>query len=194
MTLVERLRDCRWPSGGMEETALEAADALEQMEHWKQYHCSYEDKLEAMRQRAERAEADAAKYQKVHTQLQATIDRMGAAPPVEELEVRDASHKGRGIFATKDMPAGTVIEKAPLLYLSDLHNHVWDYDGRACIALGSHQLVNHDREANCTCECDGDFDLLIATRDIKVGEELTIDYIEHFGELGFEPLCAKVAK
>jgi len=104
--------------------------------------------------------------------------------------------KGWGVIATRDIPAGTLISSAPMtppfltgsLDGTPLEDQPYEYDEtHECLVWGLNQLVNHDDKPNCRCNCDfeNDHHQLFAARDIKAGEELTIDY--EF-PLWFDPL------
>jgi SET domain-containing protein len=108
--------------------------------------------------------------------------------------------KGRGVVAERDIAAGELVERAPVLIVpegdraavdpTNVGNHIfmWEHDtvaedlytqkGRAAVVLGFTSLVNHSDSPNCdfiryieALALD-----LIAIRHIPAGEELTIDY------------------
>jgi SET domain-containing protein len=98
---------------------------------------------------------------------------------------------GRGVFTSKKIAAGTIIETSPVIVmtLSDrthldqtlLHDYIfeWGYKSeKCCMALGYVPLYNHSYRSNCEYEMDFEHDLIrIKTvRDIKKGEELFINY------------------
>lgn len=99
--------------------------------------------------------------------------------------------KGRGVFTTEDIPAGTRIETSPVLVLDHedtvladrtfLHNYIflWGEDeSESCIALGFCSIYNHDYTPNCKYEMDFEEETMsiITRRVIKKGEELLINY------------------
>ena len=107
------------------------------------------------------------------------------------LDIATADGKGRGVFTSKRIPARTVIEVSPVLVLTakerkqiegtKLYHYIFEWgDSRrqACVAFGYVSMYNHDYTANCEYEMD--FEEKIVTvrtvRDIKKGEELTINY------------------
>lgn len=107
------------------------------------------------------------------------------------LYINKTKEKGRGVFTKERIPAGTLIEVSPVLVLSNsdtqivdktkLHNYIFLWgvrETRSCIALGFCSIYNHDYEPNCEYEMDFDADTMsIKTRrEIKKGEELTINY------------------
>ncbi len=116
------------------------------------------------------------------------------------LKVVNFDGKGRGVIAMEDIKKGEMIERSPVLVLPEgdrpntdesiLFTYVFMWEkgtteedlykrkGRAGVTLGFTSLCNHSNTPNA------DFDRLIdeqilelfALRDIKAGEELTIDY------------------
>jgi len=111
------------------------------------------------------------------------------------IEIFHYEGKGRGLRATDDIPAGTLIEGAPVIVMdaeellvadrTNIKNYWFHWDGefmeggRGAIALGYISCCNHSTNANAyfnqnhashTME-------LIALRDIAKGEEVTIDYL-----------------
>ena len=104
---------------------------------------------------------------------------------------------GRGMVALKPVPAGTVMERNPVIVMpnhpllmdgtdSILENYMFRWgpedaekNSRECIfALGNIALVNHSSAANADTRQDHENGLfeLFALRDIAAGEEITIDY------------------
>ena len=99
------------------------------------------------------------------------------------IEVRKVDGKGRGVIAVEDIPAGTVIEIAPVAPFSgdlpeELSGYPIAWNGGQALVFGVAQMVNHDSNPNVDFCCD--FEnltlTLIADREIKKGEELLIDY------------------
>jgi SET domain-containing protein len=108
--------------------------------------------------------------------------------------------KGRGVLAERAIEAGEVVERAPVLIipqddrraidLTSVANHIfmWEHDtvaedlytgnGRAALVLGFTSLLNHSETPNCDFVryIDALALDLVAIRDIRSGEELTIDY------------------
>jgi SET domain-containing protein len=110
---------------------------------------------------------------------------------ITSLDIATADSKGRGVFTSKRIPAGTVIEVSPVLVLTakerkqiegtKLYHYIFEWGEtrrQACVAFGYVSMYNHDYTANCEYEMD--FEEQIVTvrtvRDIKKGEELTINY------------------
>lgn len=117
------------------------------------------------------------------------------------LRVHDfGPQKGRGILAGEDIAKGDLIERSPVMIIpaedrskvdpSVIFTYVfmWENDtteedlykhqGRAGIALGYTSLLNHSYAPNADFirHIDHNFLDIIALRDIKGGEEITIDY------------------
>lgn len=107
------------------------------------------------------------------------------------IHIAVAGAKGRGVFTGKRIPAGTEIEISPVLVLTakerkqiegtKLYHYIFEWGEtrrQACVAFGYVSMYNHDYTANCEYEMD--FEEQIVTvrtvRDIKKGEELTINY------------------
>jgi len=100
--------------------------------------------------------------------------------------------KGRGVFAARAFRAGEVVEYCPVILLSrpysklsrPLQTVVFDWKTlgghrRACaVALGYGSIYNHADPANMTAAAWTSRRCLVfsAARDIKKGEELTINY------------------
>lgn len=94
---------------------------------------------------------------------------------------------GRGVYASRDFKRGDIVEKAHVIIVPDaevtydgvLSHYMYQWDEQnSAVALGNASLYNHSYEPNL------DFDFLhrkariqfTALRDIKEGEELTINY------------------
>ena len=116
------------------------------------------------------------------------------------LAIRDFGIRGRGIVALEDIEPGRLVERSPVLIIpSDqrpdvdktiiftyvfmweehtVEQDLYKHSGRSAIALGYTSLLSHSYEPNCIFVRHID-ELLIdvfATRTIRAGEELTIDY------------------
>ena len=100
------------------------------------------------------------------------------------VEIRESSIDGIGVFAIEDIKkdevvgilTGTVcVEPDPH---SDYVCELWDWNGNsyAIEPFAPFKYLNHGDEANT----DWDTPVLIALRDIKAGEEITIDYGEEW--------------
>ena len=104
--------------------------------------------------------------------------------------VAETEGKGRGLIAVRDIRCGEVIETCSVHLTpvkekdeyeaddaADRFVFYWDENYDA-LAFGSMSFVNHSRKPNCEIVRDENhlMQSLIAMRDIKRGEELTIDY------------------
>lgn len=98
---------------------------------------------------------------------------------------------GRGVFTSKKIPAGTVLEISPVLVLSakertiiestKLYNYIFEWGNnrkKAALGLGYISMYNHSYEANCTYEMDYETELMTikTIKPIARGEELFINY------------------
>lgn len=99
--------------------------------------------------------------------------------------MRDSPVHGRGMFATRNIKSGEVIETVPLLLFnrSDVMKGsiLLDYDlavkDKHAIMLGYASIYNHSDQSNASWEFDSIPNLFInATRDIYAGEEIFVDY------------------
>ena len=105
------------------------------------------------------------------------------------IAIKHARKKGRGVFARKEIKKGILIERVPVVILpvgevwgtkkaSPLADYVfnWEEDSVA-VALGYGSLYNHSYEPNAKYYDVGTMTLVFeAIRDIKKGEEITINY------------------
>jgi hypothetical protein len=113
---------------------------------------------------------------------------------------------GVGLFAGEDLPKGTLVwRENPAIDISfksfnSLHLSTesrkqleaftyFDANREVYILCGDNaRFMNHSEEPNCDEFEDDGFGIPVtqANRDIKAGEELTIDYRQiHTGDLGF---------
>ena len=108
--------------------------------------------------------------------------------------VRSSPGKGRGIFATRRIAAGSVIEEAPVISmpageiehlekiaLQDYY-FLWGPEmEEAALPLGLCTLCNHSFDANARFVAHHDRRMMgfVALRDIEAGEEVTINYNGH---------------
>jgi len=115
------------------------------------------------------------------------------------LEVRYTKDKGRGVFARKFIPKGTVLERVPLIIVtwdkimdSELGNYAYCWtETKAALAMGYGSLYNHSFKPNAYYEDVGrQTKVFTAYRDIQPGEEVTINYNgdpdDKTNELGFD--------
>lgn len=103
--------------------------------------------------------------------------------------VKNTDKYGRGVYATRDINKGELIEQAPVIlsprserrYLKKtiLVDYYFRWSGRqAALVLGYGSLYNHSYAPNADFENNED-NLSIdfyAINDIKAGEEITINY------------------
>jgi uncharacterized protein len=107
------------------------------------------------------------------------------------LYIADSYSRGRGVFSSEQLPAGTIIEIAPVIVMNAtdrilldqtlLHDYIflWGKDEtQCCMALGYASVYNHDYRSNAEYEMDFDsHTILIKTvRKIKKWEEIFINY------------------
>jgi SET domain-containing protein len=111
--------------------------------------------------------------------------------------VGESPGRGRGIFATVDIPEGTVIEECPVIVipleevetinqtvLRDYH-FMWGGTGEAsAVCLGHGSLYNHDHTPNAMYvrRLDARIIAFHALRDIRAGEEITVSYNGGWGD------------
>jgi hypothetical protein len=109
-----------------------------------------------------------------------------------QLYLLQSENKGRGVHTKGAIKAKTVIETAPVIVMTDadrqlldqtlLHDYIfeWQPNGEkmCCMALGWVPMYNHSHRSNCEYFMDYDDDSIYieTVRDIKPGEELTINY------------------
>jgi len=107
------------------------------------------------------------------------------------LYIAHTENRGRGVFTAEAIPREDVFEIAhvieippeelPIIHKSALHDYyfLWGENlDRCVIALGFGSLYNHKIDANATFILDLDKGTIdfIAVKDIKPGEEITINY------------------
>jgi SET domain-containing protein len=107
------------------------------------------------------------------------------------LTIQTSPKRGRGVFATKNISKGTVIEVSPVIVLTEkerktiektlLFHYIfeWGNDKKsAAVALGYVSLYNHSYNANCEYEMEFGKKLMTITtvKNIKKGEELFVNY------------------
>ena len=89
------------------------------------------------------------------------------------LFVAPSGNKGRGVFTSKAIPAGTIIEISPVLVFNvkerksleatKLFNYVFEWGDShrsRALGLGYISLYNHDYSSNCEYEMDFDNNLI----------------------------------
>lgn len=102
----------------------------------------------------------------------------------DAVAVRDGA-RGRGVFATRDIGAGEVVESCPLITVGedDAGPGLDDYviaaarPGWVHVMCGYGMLYNHSARANLNAVyADDDTIEMVAARPIAAREELTLDY------------------
>ena len=98
---------------------------------------------------------------------------------------------GRGIFTSEPLPAGTLIELAPVIVMSaehrvlldktPLHDYIFEWGqtlDQCAMALGFVAMYNHSYTANCQYGMyyKQQAISIITVRNIEAGEELFINY------------------
>jgi len=98
---------------------------------------------------------------------------------------------GRGVFSTKNLPAGCVLEVSPVLVLkpkerkaldgTKLQHYIFEWGvtkRQAAVAFGYVSMYNHDYNSNCEYEMDYEMETMTVktVRAVKKGEELCINY------------------
>lgn len=123
---------------------------------------------------------------------------------IPSLYIAPSDLGGRGVFSAADIPAGSVIEVSPVITMpiserphldeTALYDYyfIWgEEDDQLAIVLGYGSMYNHSYEPNAQYAPDYEGNTLdfYALRDIKAGEEITVNYngdpSEH-DELWFE--------
>jgi SET domain-containing protein len=107
----------------------------------------------------------------------------------DAIEVKRIRGKGRGVFARRGIGKGEVIERVPVLVLTEdeyaqglAHTPLKDYCfgwgvDRVALALGYGSLYNHSYRPNARYEDVGPTTkAFIALRAIAQGEEITVNY------------------
>ncbi len=110
---------------------------------------------------------------------------------IESLFVAHSPLGGRGVFTAADIPAGALIEICPVIAMPGSHRQyldqtgLYDYyfiwgekDDECAIVLGFGSLYNHNYEPNAEYgpSFESGFLHFFALRDIKAGEEITVNY------------------
>jgi hypothetical protein len=124
------------------------------------------------------------------------------APTDRPVRVGPSPLAGRGLFTTRPVRAGEVLDVAPVLIVpaaqrrhldrTALGGHYWDWDGDAAVAMGLISFTNHASPGNARWERDDDAltMTLVAVRDLPAGAEVLADYLadgDPSDELWFDP-------
>ena len=107
------------------------------------------------------------------------------------LYIGTTENKGRGIFTHERIKAGTIIEVAPVIVMSQgdrtfldktlLHDYIFEWGikkDQCAMALGMIPIYNHSYKSNCEYFMDYE-DAMIHIKTMRIiekGEELTINY------------------
>ena len=107
------------------------------------------------------------------------------------LYVADSPNRGRGVFSSEPIAAGTVIEISPVIVLTGeeqvlldrtlLHDYIFLWgpeEKECCVALGYLSLYNHDYFSNAeyVMEFEECRIRITTVRAIQKGEEIFINY------------------
>jgi SET domain-containing protein len=107
------------------------------------------------------------------------------------LYIEKTASKGKAVFTSEKIAAGTIIEIAPVIVMSKeerqwldktlLHDYIFEWgknNDQCCMALGLIPIYNHSYQSNCEYFMDfGDDTISVKTvKEIKKGTELTINY------------------
>jgi SET domain-containing protein len=107
------------------------------------------------------------------------------------LFIAPTASMGRGVFTSSPIAAGTIVEIAPVIVMSQeerqqldqtkLHDYIFEWGDQreyCCMALGFIPMYNHSYASNCEYEMDFEQEQIQVTamRDILEGEELFINY------------------
>lgn len=121
--------------------------------------------------------------------------------PTAPVTVRPSPVEGRGVFTTRPVRAGEVLDVAPVIVLpaaqralldrTDLSGRYWDWDGDGALAMGPISFTNHARPGNARWERDDEARTmaLIAEVDLPADVEVFVDYLADADgdELWFDP-------
>jgi SET domain-containing protein len=129
-----------------------------------------------------------------HAHMRVATRRGAAARGDHPFEVRRSRIHGRGVYATRAIPAGTRVieylgeriphEEADARYedkgQDDGHTFLFVVDDTICIDAGvggnEARYINHSCDANCETIIEDGRVFIDAIRDIRPGEELGYDY------------------
>ena len=110
------------------------------------------------------------------------------------LYLKKTTGKGRGVFTSKEIKPGMLLEESPVIVMPAkdrenidktlLHDYIFEWGEKngepmkCCMALGWAPMYNHSYESNCEYYMDFEEELIQikAVREIAKDEELTINY------------------
>jgi len=105
-------------------------------------------------------------------------------------EIKKLPHKGRGVFATKNINTGEIIEACPIISLTpkerahcaktllNFYMYPWRSTRSASVVLGYGSLINHSFTPNADWKQNFKTGNMVyrALKPIKNGEEITVNY------------------
>ncbi len=109
----------------------------------------------------------------------------------QNLYIDVTEKKGRGVFTKSQLEKDIIIEISPVIVMSQedrahldktlLHDYIFEWgkhQEQCCMALGFIPMYNHHYSSNCEYFMDFDEESIFikTVREIKAGEELTINY------------------
>lgn len=109
----------------------------------------------------------------------------------EYLYLDETAQKGRGVYTSKAIKAGTIVERSAVLVLDEeerahlentiLYDYIFEWGDESvqcCVAWGYISMYNHQYTSNCEYEMDFEERTILirAILDIEAGEELTVNY------------------
>ena len=104
-----------------------------------------------------------------------------------KLYVKSSPVHGNGVFADADFQPDDVIEQCPLMIFSQEDRYVvaryafgYRRGGTVRVALGYGSLYNHSNTPNAEFMNTDDHMLLVASKEIRADEEITINYGEPY--------------
>jgi hypothetical protein len=95
------------------------------------------------------------------------------------------NRKGRGVYARRRFRRGAIMCACPVLVWprgrvpdAFIWQYIWEWDGKSGLPLGIISMCNHSPSPNMGTRCLYANRRMIcrALRDIRVGEEILIDY------------------
>jgi hypothetical protein len=109
------------------------------------------------------------------------------------IKVARSQIHGRGVFATRTIQRGSVVDRGFVVPFGEedggqgglIDRYAFEYDAtRRCLVLGVASLCNHTEEPNVEIEINDQTGTyrLMATKPIRRGEELLIDYGSEYWE------------
>lgn len=116
---------------------------------------------------------------------------------LSSLYLAESPQKGRGVFTSAIILAGTIVEVAPVVVMPAtdrilldktlLHDYIFEWGTdktKCCMALGFVPIYNHSYESNCEYFMDysNETIMLKTVRDIEKGEEILINYNGDFDD------------